>query len=152
MSGMSTPVNSIPLKTSQNMHTDDDSNDPLVQDVLNEFKREITHQQAPPQQPHQISYQQPHIINNNPPQINLDIHKPPNTITNDDGYFNIELIKKSLYITLIVSVLFYPELFSKIISNILPVNLLPIISQYEFFIITFIIFIALYAAFFYKLL
>ena len=59
MSAMSTPVNSIPLKTSQNINQDDDSNDPLVQDVLNEFKREIKTNQPPPQQPHEISYQPP---------------------------------------------------------------------------------------------
>ena len=34
---MLTPINSIPLKTSQNMNnTEDDTQDPLVQDVLNE--------------------------------------------------------------------------------------------------------------------
>jgi hypothetical protein len=149
MSAMSTPVNSIPLKTSQNINQDDDSNDPLVQDVLNEFKREIKTNQPPPQQPHEISYQPPHIIHNanHVPPVNLDVYNPHQT-----SYLNIEILKKSIYLTIIACILFYPGLFSKIVSSIIPESFIAILMQYEFFVITSIVLVSFYVTHYYKVL
>ena len=61
---MSTPVNTLPLKTQQsNISETNDINDPLVQDVLNEFQEElmISKQHAPPSQ-HMHHQQQPMMM------------------------------------------------------------------------------------------
>lgn len=158
---MLTPINSIPLKTSQNMNnTDDDTQDPLVQDVLNEFQRELSSNrpQPPPQQhyqqqpPPQIIQQPPHIIMNNQQLPSLQLPINNKSITQDDSIINVEIAKKAIIIAIISFILFYPGLFSKIAANILPLNIYTMYTQYEFYINIILIFIAIYVLYFYKLL
>ena len=96
---MLTPINSIPLKTSQNMNNpEDDIQDPLVQDVLNEFQRELSTnrpQEQQYQQPPQIIHQEPHImLNHQIPQLQLPINNK--SITQDDSIINVEIAKKAI--------------------------------------------------------
>ena len=153
---MSTPINSIPLKTSQNINdTEDDSSDPLVQDVLNEFQREIGSKTKPslPEQQIPIFHHPPshqHIIYQQPQQhIPNIIHQPP-IIINKNNVINIEIAKKAAIITVVSLILFYPGLFTKICENILPVNILTILINYEFYIIILTIFIIIYLLYYYK--
>ena len=147
---MSTPINSIPLKTSKNMNdNEDDSSDPLVQDVLNEFQREISsntkHFQPPPPPPHQeqqmpIFHHPPHQAPIMHPQPNM-IHQPPQPLiinkrdSDKNNLINIEIAKKAAIIAAVSLILFYPGLFTKICQNVLPANVLTILANYEFYII-----------------
>ena len=61
---MSTPISTLPMKTQQGANEANDINDPIVQDVLNEFQEELMlskqpraplasqHPQQAPQPPH----------------------------------------------------------------------------------------------------
>lgn len=161
---MLTPINSIPLKTSQNMNnTEDDTQDPLVQDVLNEFQRELSSnrppqqppvpQYYPPQQPPHIIQQPPHIIMNNQQLPSLQLPINNKLITHEENsIINTEIAKKAIIIAIISFILFYPGLFSKFSSNILPLNFYNIYVEYEFYISIILIFIAIYLLYFYKLL
>jgi len=154
---MSTPINSIPLKTSKNMNDiEDDSSDPLVQDVLNEFQREISsntkHFQPPPPQEQQIPIfhpppQQAPIMHPPPSMIH---HQPPPLMVNKNNLINIEIAKKAAIITAVSLILFYPGLFTKICQNILPLNIQTILANYEFYIMISIVFIIVYFLYYSK--
>ena len=71
---MMTSLDNIPLKTSPTQ-INDDSDDPLVKDILNEFNQEINNHPPQPQQQQQQSLpQQP--INNNDYIINNPVSCP----------------------------------------------------------------------------
>jgi hypothetical protein len=55
---MSTPLNNLPLKTQTPNDENSDLNDPMVQDVLNEFQEELLMSQKPQQ--HQMQQPQQH--------------------------------------------------------------------------------------------
>ena len=166
---MSTPINSIPLKTSKSTNDiEDDSSDPLVQDVLNEFQREINtntkhfHPSHPPHPPHhqdqhQDQHQEQHIPIFHPPPHQVPImHPQPNiiqhspVIINKNNLINMEIAKKAGIITIISFILFYPGLFMKFFQNILPNNILTIFINYEFYIIIIFIFIIIYLLYYSK--
>jgi len=103
---MSTPVNTLPLKTQQsNISDTNDINDPLVQDVLNEFQEElmISKQHAPPLQ--HMHHQQPPMMM--PPQQQYHQQHPQHTNKFDySTYLDTEVAKKSL-ILVIISLIIY---------------------------------------------
>jgi hypothetical protein len=65
---MSTPLNNLPLKTQPTNDETSDMNDPMVQDVLNEFQEEllISQKSSPQQMQHQTLHHQP---NQSPQQM-----------------------------------------------------------------------------------
>ena len=104
---MSTPINTLPLKTQQsNISETNDINDPLVQDVLNEFQEELMiskqhapqsqHMHQPPpmmppqQQYHNQQYQQQHSNYKN------NLNK-----SDYSTYLDTEVAKKSLILVII---------------------------------------------------
>jgi len=130
---MSTPISTLPLKTQQVNSTDvNDINDPIVQDVLNEFQEELRHtsnqsksypqmpssqQQMPPQHsqhpqmpPHHPSHpshpphpQMPPMMY---PQQNWSGKSNGNKYDSIASYLDIEVAKRSL-ILVIVSLIIY---------------------------------------------
>ena len=130
---MSTPISTLPLKTQQVNSTDvNDINDPIVQDVLNEFQEELRHtsnqsksypqmpspqQQMPPQHshhpqmpPHHPSHpsypphpQMPPMMY---PQQNWSGKSNGNKYDSITSYLDIEVAKRSL-ILVIVSLIIY---------------------------------------------
>lgn len=142
---MATPINNIPLKN--NANTQDDIEDPSVQDVLREFESEISltkkqdvpQQQYPPNIP--IKPQQPYY----PPQ------QQQIQLNDNSSYIDIPLLKKTLFIVVIPMIIFYPNLFCSIYTK-LPLSISSIISNYEFYIKILIIFVILYILFYKKLL
>ena len=152
MSGsMSTPLNNLPLKTQQNIEqTDNDINDPMVQDVLNEFQEEIAvnnkseNTYTPPvnQSPPQQMYQTP------PQMQNIQAQQQMYNIkyNNQQGYqqyLNVDIAKKITIITIIVMIITYSNLFQTLYEK-LPTSVFELIEHYDIYIKGFVLFIILY--------
>lgn len=109
---MSTPINTLPLKTQQtNISDTNDINDPIVQDVLNEFQEELMmskhskSQQSPTSQmpPLPPMYQQP--TQQQQPPINYN-YRNTTKYDNIASYIDTDVAKKSL-ILVIISLIIY---------------------------------------------
>lgn len=111
---MSTPINTLPLKTQQtNISDTNDINDPIVQDVLNEFQEELMmskhlkSQQSPssqmPSQPMYQQQQQP--TQQQQPPINYN-YRNTTKYDNIASYIDTDVAKKSL-ILVIISLIIY---------------------------------------------
>ena len=123
---MSTPINTLPLKTQQTNIDANDINDPIVQDVLNEFQEELlsskqgnkSPMQMPSQQMQQmqlLQQQQQQQQQQQMQQMQLLQQQqglPPNSKNNQNkfdnmsSYLDIEVAKKSL-ILVIISLIIY---------------------------------------------
>jgi len=130
---MSTPINTLPLKTQQTNIDANDINDPIVQDVLNEFQEELhsskqanklpqqMQQQQMQQQMQQQLLQQQQMQQQGMQQQLLQQQQmqqqgmqglPPNSknyqnkFDNMSSYLDIEVAKKSL-ILVIISLIIY---------------------------------------------
>lgn len=151
---MSTPLSNIPLKTQHVNDDNNDINDPMVQDVLNEFQEELLttqNQSQNIQQPVQVQYQKPVQSFNHPShqQVNNNFNK--NTINyNDDkfpySYIKTELLQKSLIIVIIVILVFYsgiiPQLYEKS-----PQYLNEMLEKYDIYVKALIVFVVVYLLF-----
>lgn len=161
---MITPIDKIPLKTSGNNITDDMADDPIVKDVLNEFEKELSlndqsmknnylinnNQQQQPQQPYQppqqIPQQQP-VYLQQPQQLPQQQQQQQPQIS----YIDNILITKTFIICIVISIVINPVIYNTIISKI-PENISVMLDNYNYIIKIILIFIALYALMFYKLL
>jgi hypothetical protein len=124
---MSTPINTLPLKTQQTNIDANDINDPIVQDVLNEFQEELhsskqtnkAPMQMPSQQMQLLQQQQMQQQQQQQQQQQLLLQQqqmqgglPPNSKNNSNkfdnmsSYLDIEVAKKSL-ILVIISLIIY---------------------------------------------
>jgi hypothetical protein len=127
---MSTPINTLPLKTQQTNIDANDINDPIVQDVLNEFQEELQsskqanklpsqqmqllQQQQMQQQMQQQQMQQQLLLQQQQMQGGQQGMQglPPNSknyqnkFDNMSSYLDIEVAKKSL-ILVIISLIIY---------------------------------------------
>ena len=127
---MSTPINTLPLKTQQTNIDANDINDPIVQDVLNEFQEELlsskqgnkSPMQMPSQQMQQMQLLQQQQQQQQQQQMQLLQQQqqmqgmqglPPNNLKNNQNkfdnmssYLDIEVAKKSL-ILVIISLIIY---------------------------------------------
>lgn len=144
---MMTSLENIPLKTSSTS-INDDSDDPLVKDILNEFHQEINNQPSPssPQPPSQPnpSINNEYIINN------PIIRKPPPPPQKSCSYYDEDLIRKSGIIIIIVAFFFSPIYIS--IIDKLPQSFSSILISYELYFKLFLIFISIYILMIKKLL
>jgi hypothetical protein len=110
---MSTPINTLPLKTQQpNISDTSDINDPIVQDVLNEFQEELMmskhskSQQSPvSQMPPLPMYQQPTQPQQTHQHINYN-YRNTTKYDNITAYIDTDVAKKSL-ILVIISLIIY---------------------------------------------
>ena len=164
---MITPIDKIPLKTSNANITDDMSDDPIVKDVLNEFEKELSineqtannykinvnqmqqqqqqqYQQQQQQQP-QMQYQQQQQMQYQPPMQQLS--KNQQSI----NYIDNVLLTKTFIICIIIGLFTNPYIYNTIISKI-PENISVMLDSYNYIIKIILIFISLYALMFYKLL
>lgn len=152
---MSTPIDNIPLKTNNEITKDDDSNDPIVQDVLKEFENELsTHkknqQQPPPSPPPQQNYQIPQ----QQPQYHQPPPQQPYQMKKDkmiSEYIDIDFIKKSLIIIIIIYIIAYSNVLIHL-YNFLPLNIFNIFTEYDIYIKLLLLFIIIYFLYFYELI
>ena len=163
---MMTSLENIPLKTSSSS-INDDSNDPIVKDILNELNSQLNNHPSPPQQsspsssqssssplsspssslqspqiPTQFS-QQPYIINN--PSI------PQRPNKNKNFYYNEEYLRKSVIIVIIIAIFFTPIIFNTLIDK-LPQSLASIFNSYDIYIKLILVFISIYLFMIFKLI
>lgn len=140
---MTTSIDSIPMKTNNTESNVDDSDDPIVKDILNEFQHEIENQINEFKEPKEPKY----IINNQPPQPIIQSSKKPIKTS----YYNEEFIRKTAIIIIIIALVFSPIMFSSIIDK-LPPNISIILDNYNFYIKLIITFIIIYGFYYYNLL
>jgi hypothetical protein len=162
---MITPIDKIPLKTAGILSTDDMSDDPIVKDVLTEFEQELSlnnqqqmsknnyqinnnQQQQYQQQQYQQQQQQQQQQYQQQPIPQIPYQSSP---VKQINYIDNILITKTFIICIIIAIVTNPYIYSTIISNI-PDNFSAIIEPYNYFIKIIVIFIAIYAMMFYKLL
>ena len=155
---MITPIDKIPLKTSGANITEDMTDDPIVKDVLNEFEKELSlneqtiknnylinnnqHQQQQPPQ----NYQQP-LYHPLQQQLQPQLQQQSSKI----NYIDNELITKTFIICIVIAIIINPIIYNTILSKI-PENISGMLDNYNYIIKIILIFIALYALMFYKLL
>jgi len=171
---MSTPTNSLPLKTDRTTIEQSDINDPIVQDVLNEFREELMtsknnedngkHQQSTPQyspiqqfqqlpqqpqqqpqQPQQYQQQNYNDINNNYTK-NVALEKNDNF-----PYFNIEIdiIKKSLVLVIISLLIYHTGIINNLYEKV-PEYLHENLNTFDIYIKSITLFISIYLLTFFQ--
>lgn len=150
-SSMSTPLNNLPLKTQKNIETNDnDINDPMVQDVLNEFQEELAINNK-----HEPIYKAP-IMNQVPPQVYesppqmQNIHSQQQMYNikynNQQGYqqyLNVDVAKKTTIIVLIVIIIVFTNILLTIYEK-LPSNIFELIEPFDIYIRCILLFIIIY--------
>ena len=152
---MSTPLSSLPLKTTSSDNTSE-IDDPLIQGVLKEFEevhsqtnnqpppppqQQYTVNIKPPEQSPQISMQQQLPIQSQQPVKNELNYNDPKKIV------DIEILKKSAIITAIIYLLQYTNIL-KIITTRLPETFKGYITGKELFINVALMFIIVYGIFY----
>lgn len=150
---MSTSLNNLPLKTQKNIETiDNDINDPMVQDVLNEFQEELAvntnkseniHKQP---QINQVPIQQNYQTS--PQMQNIQAQQQMYNIkyNNQQGYqqyLNVDIAKRITIITIIMMIIIYSNLLQMVYEK-LPLGIFEIIQNYDIYIKGIIIYIILY--------
>lgn len=151
---MTTSIDKIPMKTNRNEITPDDSNDPLVKDILNEFEQELNNQET--NNSNYIINKEETFIN---PLNNQNINNSNNSNNSNNynknnknnNYYNEEFIRKTAIIIIIIALIFSPIIFSSFIDK-LPLNIANIIEDYNFYIKLILCFIIIYMFFYYNLL
>ena len=144
---MMTSLDNIPLKTSPTQ-INDDSDDPLVKDILNEFNQEINNHPPQPQQQQQQSLPQQPINNNdyiinNPVSCPIKPRQTPQPKQLSSSLYNEDYIRKSAIIIIIVAFFFSPFIYDSIIEK-LPLTFSTILTTYDFYFKLFIVYFIIY--------
>jgi hypothetical protein len=140
---MTTSIDNIPLKTNKNETPVDDSDDPMVKDILNEFEKELKiNNPAPPPPP-----QKPDYVINYPQACPM----PPKKTKTSNGYYNEEFLRKTAIIIIIIALVFSPVIFATILER-LPASLTDMFDNYNYYIKLLLSFVAIYLLFHYNLL
>lgn len=150
---MSTPINNLPLKTSQ---TEEDIDDPMIQNVLKEFENDMIGDISPEQTYHiQTPQQAPQPTQYIPQQVN---HQQ--TQTYDSIKFNsatkkklidIEFAKKAAIITIIMYLIYYCNIL-QYIMKLLPEPVLTHITGRECIVSTLMIFVIIYSLLYFEII
>jgi len=153
---MTTSVDNIPMKTNVGVKVDD-SEDPVVKDILNEFQQELkinngyeinyesSPSPAPAPTPVSVSppvqqYQRP--VNQQQPIMKSNVNK---------SYYNEEYARKTAIIIIIIGIIFSPIIYNSIIERI-PNSFIGIFTSYDFYIKSSLAFIAIYLLYTYKMI
>ena len=135
---MSTPISTLPLKTQQSNTGDaNDINDPIVQDVLNEFQEELMISKQPKtpqisqQQQQQMLMQQQQMLMQQQMQQQQMLHQQPpmpsgngsnatnasNSLNKYDSissYLDTEVAKKSLILVIIAVIIYHSGIINTV--------------------------------------
>lgn len=151
---MSTPLSSLPLKTTSSDNTSE-IDDPLIQGVLKEFEEvhlQTNNQPPPQQQQYTVNIKTPE----QPPQISMQQQLPIQSqqpVKNELNYndtkkiIDIEILKKSAILTAVIYLLQYTNIL-KIITTRLPETFKTYITGKELFINVALMFIIVYGIFY----
>jgi hypothetical protein len=141
---MTTNIDNIPLKTNKNDIQEDDSDDPMVKDILNEFEKElkVNNPSVPAKPDYVINYPQP-------PQQACPI--PMKKAKAATGYYNEEFLRKTAIIIIIIALIFSPVIFATFVER-LPASFTEMFDNYNYYVKLMISFVAIYLLFYYNLL
>lgn len=141
---MMTSLDNIPLKTSSTP-SNDDSEDPMVKDILNEFNQEINNQSSsspvvstPPPPPPINDY----VINNSYRKPN-SVSPMPQPSHKKNSLYNEDFLRKSAIIIIVIAFFFSPIIYNSFIEK-LPNPFSTILTNYDFYIKLFLVFIVIY--------
>lgn len=144
---MSTPINSLPLKTSQ---TESDIDDPMIQNVLKEFENDmpvIIENTIPiVQQPVQQPVYQPL-----PQTMNTDKNNFKYNESSDKKLFDFEIAKKAAIITIIMFLIYHSSLLNYMMAK-LPQNVAQHITGKELIISMAMVFAIFYVLIYYEII
>jgi hypothetical protein len=152
---MSTPLNTLPLKTQQtNISDTNDINDPLVQDVLNEFQEELMISKQQSQQSQHMHQPSPMMM---PPQqqYNNQQHYQhinyKNNLNKSDisSYLDTEVAKKSL-ILVIISLVIYNSGIINTVYEKMPDYLQDNLNNFDIYIKSLSLFTIIYVLSFFE--
>lgn len=173
---MSTPLNTLPLRTQTTNEEGSDISDPMVQDVLNEFQSElmmsqkseqVQHQQPQhmqpqqvqqpqqqAQQPYQQPYQQPSHLQPPPPmpyQPSSAYYPPQYTHKKKSQDFpysliDTEILQKTVIIIIIVILVYHTGLLFTMYEK-LPLYVSELCEKFDMYIKILLIFVIIYALF-----
>jgi hypothetical protein len=159
---MSTPISTLPLKTQpSNTAEANDINDPVVQDVLNEFQDELMmskksampqHPQMPPMPPQQSyppqqhSQQYPQQMYPHPP-----IYPPtPNgKYDSISAYVDTEVAKKSLILVILAVIIYHSGIINTVYEK-MPDNLQDHLTNFDIYIKSISLFSIIYVLSFFE--
>jgi len=159
---MSTPISTLPLKTQpSNTAEANDINDPVVQDVLNEFQDELMmskksampqHPQMPPMPPQQSyppqqhSPQYPQQMYPHPP-----IYPPtPNgKYDSISAYVDTEVAKKSLILVILAVIIYHSGIINTVYEK-MPDNLQDHLTNFDIYIKSISLFSIIYVLSFFE--
>ena len=151
---MTTKIDDIPLKTIKSNDINDDTNDPMVKDILNEFEQELEMNINNNKNDYKVNYEPP--VENNRQPIENQNYNIPKKVNNNlkkenkiNSYINQDYINKTGIIIIIVALLFSPIIFP-IIVNKLPTSIISYVENYDFYIKLLLLFIIIYILYFYN--
>jgi hypothetical protein len=170
---MSTPLSTLPMKTQQagGASEANDINDPIVQDVLNEFQEELMlskqpraplasqqpqHPQQPPyipQHPH-ASQHPPHPHASHPP---MSPHYPSypsspygySKYDNLSSYLDTEVAKKSLILVILAVIIYHSGIINTVYEK-MPDNLQDSLTNFDIYIKSASLFAIIYVLSFFE--
>jgi len=166
---MSTPISTLPLKTQSSSTAEvNDINDPVVQDVLNEFQDELmmSKQSKSPQQPHPLSQHPQHSYPPMPPmppphpQHPYPPHSPhhsyppyPSQSKYDSmsAYLDIEVAKRSLIFVILAVIIYHSGIINTVYEK-LPDNLQDNLNSFDIYIKSISLFSIIYVLSFFEYL
>ena len=148
---MATPINNLPLKTQPSLEEQKDLQDPLVQDVLKEFEEELnaSKKSQPPLQPPPSPFP-PHYQQPPQPQYAYTPPLPPKP-SSKFPTLEMDLIKKTAIVVILIALIFYPCLLPFIYSKF-PEKTSLILNTYDIYIKLVLLFTVIYLLYFYKVL
>lgn len=166
---MSTPISTLPLKTQSSSTAEvNDINDPVVQDVLNEFQDELmmSKQSKSQQLPHPLSQHPPlsqhsqHSYPPMPPQHPYSPHHsyPPypsqskyDSISGMSAYLDIEVAKRSLIFVILAVIIYHSGIINTVYEK-LPDNLQDNLNNFDIYIKSISLFSIIYVLSFFEYL
>ncbi len=155
---MTTSVDNIPMKTNTGVKVDD-SDDPVVKDILNEFQQELKINNG-----YEINYDSSSTPSTAP--IQAPIAAPPQSVqqyqrpmnqqpiikaNSTKSFYNEEYARKAAIIIIIIGIIFSPIIYNSIIERI-PNSLMGLFTTYDFYIKSIIAFISIYLLYNYKMI
>lgn len=170
---MSTPISTLPLKTQSSSTAEvNDINDPVVQDVLNEFQDELmmSKQSKSQQQPHpplsQHSYPPMPPMHPPHPQHPYSPHSPHSqhpsyppypsqskydSMSGMSAYLDIEVAKRSLIFVILAVIIYHSGIINTVYEK-LPDNLQDNLNSFDIYIKSISLFSIIYVLSFFEYL
>lgn len=162
---MSTPISTLPMKTQQvggGASEANDINDPIVQDVLNEFQEELMLSKQPkmPPQPHP-PLQAPYIPPQYPPHASHPQHPPyppqhpshhgyPQSKYGDiSSYMDTEVAKRSLILVILAVIIYHSGIINTMYEK-MPDNLQDNLNNFDIYIKSASLFAIIYVLSFFE--